>query len=317
MSSLICGSLAYDTITAFDGRFADHILPDKVHMLNVAFLVPSMRKDFGGCAGNIAYTMRLLGGEPVVLATLGSDGVDYEQRLDGLGISRRHVRVIADSLTAQAHIITDRDDNQITSFHPGAMQFAHTQPVPRQSGLRLGIIAPDGRQAMLEHAEQMAQAGLPFVFDPGQGLPMFGTEELRRFVELAAWVVVNDYEGAMLAERCGWSLQRIAGQVRGLVVTRGAQGCDVYEGESQTRVAARPAARVVDPTGCGDAFRAALLWALEAGWPLLDACRLGNVLGARKVACGGPQNHSCSLDQALQDFRSAYGVPPPDSERAA
>ena len=311
MSCLICGSLAFDTITTFEGRFAEHILPGKIHVLNVSFLVPSLRRDFGGCAGNIAYTYKLLGGEPVVLAALGEDGADYERRFDDLGISRRHVRVVPGSHTAQAHIITDRDDNQITSFHPGAMQLAHTQPVPTLPGLQLGIVAPDGRQAMLEHAQQMAAAQLPFVFDPGQGLPMFDGDELRRFIEQATWVVVNDYEAAMLAERTGWQLERIAAQLRGLVVTRGAQGCDVYEQGNCTRVAGLAAERLVDPTGCGDAFRGALLWALEQGWQLLDACRLGNVLGARKVACSGPQNHTASLEQLLQDYGSAYGCAAP------
>ena len=317
MSCLICGSLAFDSIANFEGRFAEHILPDKIHVLNVAFLVPSLRRDFGGCAGNIAYTVKALGGEPVVLAALGADGGDYEQRLDALGISRDHVRVVPGSHTAQAHIITDLDNNQITSFHPGAMQFAHTQPAPSLPQLRLGIIAPDGRQGMIEHAQQMAAAGVPFVFDPGQGLPMFGRPELRRFVELASWVVVNDYEAAMLSERCEWSLEHIASQVRGLVVTRGAHGCDVYESGARTRVAPRPALQVVDPTGCGDAFRGALLWALEAEWPLLDACRLGNVLGARKVACSGPQNHVVTLEQALEDFHAAYGAAPAKTQRAA
>ncbi len=310
MSSLICGSLAFDTIALFEGRFADHILPDKVHVLNVSFLVPELRRDFGGCAGNIAYTMRRLGGHPVVLATLGEDGGAYERRLDELDIAREHVRVVPNTHTAQAHIVTDRDDNQITSFHPGAMQFAHTQPVPAMPGLRLGIVAPDGRQAMIEHAAQMAAAGLPFVFDPGQGLPMFDGAALRDFVEQADWVVVNDYEAAMLCERSGWSLEQLAERLRGLVVTRGAQGCDVFESGSCTRVPGLAAARVVDPTGCGDAFRGALLWALEAGWPLVDACRLGNVLGAAKVACSGPQNHQPDLAQALRDFRAAYGEPP-------
>ena len=310
MSSLICGSLAFDTIALFEGRFAEHILPDKVHVLNVAFLVPELRRDFGGCAGNIAYTLRLLGGEPVVLATLGEDGGAYEQRLDGLGIGRGHVRVVPNTHTAQAHIVTDRDDNQITSFHPGAMQFAHGQPVPALPGLRLGIVAPDGRQAMVEHAAQMAAGGLPFVFDPGQGLPMFDGAALREFLAQAAWAVVNDYEAAMLAECTGWSLEQIAAQLRGLVVTRGAQGCDVFEAGACTRVPGLSAQRVVDPTGCGDAFRGALLWALEAGWPLADACRLGNVLGACKVACSGPQNHRTDLEQALRDFRAAYGEPP-------
>ncbi|MDE2128201.1 MAG: carbohydrate kinase family protein [Betaproteobacteria bacterium] len=307
MSSLICGSLAFDTITDFPGRFAEHILPDKVHMLNVAFLVPTLRREFGGCAGNIAYSLKLLGGEPLVLAALGEDGQDYQDRLDAFGISRAHVHVAPRTHTAQAHIITDRDNNQITAFHPGAMSHAHEKAVPAVPGLRLGIIAPDGRQAMLDHAAQMAAAGLPFVFDPGQGLPMFDGEELRAFVRQASWVAVNDYEAAMLSERTGWSLDDIATHVRGIVVTQGAQGCEVREGGAVVKVPGLQAARVVDPTGCGDAFRGALLWALEQGWSLADASKLGNVLGARKIAHAGPQNYSITLGEALAALRQAYG----------
>ena len=310
MSSLICGSLAFDTITGFPGRFAEHILPDKVHMLNVAFLVPTLRREFGGCAGNIAYSMKLLGGDPVILAALGEDGVDYEVRLDQLGISRAHVRTMVSSHTAQAHIITDRDNNQITAFHPGAMSQAHEQAVPIGSGASVGIIAPDGRQAMLDHAAQMAAAKLPFVFDPGQGLPMFDGAELLAFVEQATWVAVNDYEAAMLCERTGLSLDAIAARVQGLVVTQGAQGCEVREDGAVIQVAGLQASSVVDPTGCGDAFRGALLWALEQGWSLADACKLGNVLGACKIACAGPQNHHITRQEALQNYQAAYGTPP-------
>ncbi|MHB1666693.1 MAG: carbohydrate kinase family protein [Thiomonas sp.] len=308
MSSLICGSLAFDTITDFPGRFAEHILPDKVHMLNVAFLVPTLRREFGGCAGNIAYGMKQLGGEPVILAALGEDGVDYEVRLDRLGISRGHVRVVAGSHTAQAHIITDRDNNQITAFHPGAMSQAHEQAVPADASLRLGIIAPDGRQAMLDHAAQMAAAGLPFVFDPGQGLPMFDGAELRAFIAQAAWVAVNDYEAAMLVERTGLSLHDMASRVRGLVVTKGAEGCEVFEDGACVHVPGLEASAVVDPTGCGDAFRSGLLWALEQGWSLADACKLGNVMGASKIACAGPQNYTIPRDAALERLRLGYGA---------
>ncbi len=317
MSSLICGSLAFDTITDFPGRFAEHILPDKVHMLNVAFLVPTLRREFGGCAGNIAYGMKQLGGEPVILAALGEDGVDYEVRLDRLGISREHVRVMAGSHTAQAHIITDCDNNQITAFHPGAMSQAHEQQVPAEAGLRLGILAPDGRQAMLDHAAQMAARALPFVFDPGQGLPMFDGAELRAFIAQAAWVAVNDYEAAMLEERTGQGLQDIAAQVRGLVVTQGAKGCTVYEDGTSMPVAGLEARAVVDPTGCGDAFRGGLLWALEQGWSLADACKLGNVMGACKMACAGPQNYTITRDAALERLRQAYGAIPMPERRGA
>jgi adenosine kinase len=308
MSSLICGSLAFDTIADFHGRFAEQILPDKIHMINVAFLVPTLRREFGGCAGNIAYAMKMLGGEPLPLAILGADGIDYEVRLDALGISRAHVRSLPGTHTAQAYIMTDRDNNQITAFHPGAMSLAHEQPIPALPGLRLGIIAPDGRQAMLEHAAQMAAAGLPFIFDPGQGLPMFDGAELATFVAQADWVVVNDYEAAMLTERTGVALEQLAADLRGLVVTRGAQGCDVFAGGAWTSVAGLPAAAVVDPTGCGDAFRGGLLWALEQDWNLLDACRLGNVMGACKIASAGPQNYRIGRDAALAALRAAYGA---------
>ena len=310
MSSLICGSLAFDTITDFPGRFSEHILPDKVHMLNVAFLVPTLRREFGGCAGNIAYGMKLLGGEPRIVAALGADGLDYEVRLDRLNISREHVHVVPTAHTAQAHIITDRDNNQITAFHPGAMSHAHEQPVPTNIGAHIGIIAPDGRQAMLDHASQMAACGMPFVFDPGQGLPMFDGTELRGFIEQATWVAVNDYEAAMLVERTGWSLPEVAQRVHSVVVTKGALGCDVYEQEKHIHVPGLQAAAVVDPTGCGDAFRGGLLWALEQGWTMADACKLGNVLGACKIASAGPQNYSLNRDEALRRFQSAYGTPP-------
>lgn len=307
MSCLICGSLAYDTIMDFGGRFADQILPDKIHMLNVAFLVPTLRREFGGCAGNIAYSLHLLGGEPVVLATVGTDGVDYEARLDRLGIARNHVRMVPNMHTAQAHIMTDRDNNQITAFHPGAMNEAHTIPVPPLPSLRLGIIAPDGRDAMLTHAAQLVDADIPFIFDPGQALPMFDGPELEAFIEKADWVVVNDYEAAMLCERTGRTPQAIAAGLRGMVVTRGAHGCVVYEDGALTEIAALPPAATVDPTGCGDAFRGGLLWALEQGWTLSDAARMGNVIGARKIACAGPQNYHLTRAEALETLRAAYG----------
>ncbi len=307
MSCLICGSLAYDTIMDFGGRFADHILPDKIHMINVAFLVPTLRREFGGCAGNIAYSLHLLGGDPVVVAAIGADGVDYETRLDRLGITRDHVRMMPGTHTAQAHIMTDRDNNQITAFHPGAMSEAHAIPIPSLPTLRLGIIAPDGRDAMLTHAAQMAEADIPFVFDPGQGLPMFDGAELDAFIAKADWVVVNDYEAAMLCDRTGRTPEDIARGLRGMVVTRGAQGCLVYERGAHTEIAALTPAATVDPTGCGDAFRGGLLWALEQGWTLSDAARMGNVIGARKIACAGPQNHHLTRAEALETLRATYG----------
>ncbi len=250
MSVLICGSLAFDTITTFPGRFAQQILPDQVHILNVSFLVPSMRKEFGGCAGNIAYSLQQLGGDPLIMATLGKDGVLYRNHLENLGISLQHVRTVDDDYTAQAIIITDQDNNQITAFHPGAMGQAHIQHIETDPRVQLAIVAPDGRDAMIQHAEQLQAAGIPFVFDPGQGLPMFNGEELQRFVSQASWVAVNDYEGKMLAERTGQSLAELSrGHLRGLIETLGAEGCNVYVQGEVTHVPGLKAEAVVDPTG--------------------------------------------------------------------
>ena len=291
MAALICGSLAFDTIMTFEGRFAEQILPDQLHILNVSFLVPALRRDFGGCAGNIAYSLKLLGGEPLPMATVGSDGAGYLERLRSLGISTEFVREVSDSFTAQAMIMTDRDNNQITAFHPGAMMQAHTTQIAARPDIRLGIISPDGRDAMLQHAEQFAAAQIPFVFDPGQGLPMFNGEELAHFVRLSRWVTVNDYEGRMLCDRTGWSLAELSRQVEGLVVTLGADGCDVWMDGTATRVPPVAPAAVVDPTGCGDAWRGALLFGLEQGWDLARCAALGNQVGALKIAQRGPQNY--------------------------
>ncbi|MFC5609467.1 carbohydrate kinase family protein [Variovorax soli] len=291
MATVICGSLAFDTIMTFEGRFADQILADQLHILNVSFLVPTLRRDFGGCAGNVAYSLNALGGRALPMATVGSDGGDYIERLRSLGISTEFVREVKDTYTAQAMIMTDLDNNQITAFHPGAMQQAHITKIQARDDIRLGIISPDGRDAMLSHAEQFKAAGIPFVFDPGQGLPMFDGEALRHFVELADWVTVNDYEGRMLSERTGWDNAEISRRVRGLVVTLGAEGCEVWEGGQMTRVPSVKPKAVVDPTGCGDAWRGALLYGLEQGWPLERCAALGNKLGALKVAQRGPQNY--------------------------
>ena len=292
MPALICGSLAFDTITTFPGRFAEQILPEQVHILNVSFLVPTLRREFGGCAGNIAYTLSQLGGEPIVLAALGGDGADYLQRLASWNVSTEHVATIADSFTAQAIIITDSSNNQITAFHPGAMQSAQRTPVPARGDLRIAIIAPDGRDAMIEHAAQLADAGIPFVFDPGQGLPMFDGTELKRFVAQARWVAVNDYEARMLCDRTGETLESLStSHLAGVIVTLGAEGCDVWEQGQRTHVPGTPATEVVDPTGCGDAFRGALLYGLERGWPLRRCVELGNRIGALKIASRGGQNH--------------------------
>jgi adenosine kinase len=296
MAALICGSLAFDTIMTFEGRFAEQILPDQLHILNVSFLVPGLRRDFGGCAGNIAYSLKALGGTPLPMATLGSDGADYLQRMHTLGISTEFVREVSDSYTAQAMIMTDRDNNQITAFHPGAMMQAHITKIEARSDIKLGIISPDGRDAMIQHAAQFRTAGIPFVFDPGQGLPMFDGPELASFVEMATWVTVNDYEGKMLCDRTGWSLADVSRRVQGLVVTLGAEGCEVWQDGVKTHVPPVKAAAVVDPTGCGDAWRGALLHGLESGWGLPECAAMGNRLGALKIAQRGPQNYTVVLN---------------------
>ncbi|MEZ5645790.1 MAG: carbohydrate kinase family protein [Burkholderiaceae bacterium] len=294
MTILVCGSLAFDTIMGFEGRFAEQILPSQLHILNVSFLVPGLRREFGGCAGNIAYGLRQLGSAVAPLAMVGTDAQDYLDRLQGMGVDTAHIGVTSESYTAQAMIMTDRDNNQITAFHPGAMSLAHENPVPAGQDIGLAIISPDGRDAMLSHARQLSEAGIPFVFDPGQGLPMFNGEELRQFIELASWVTVNDYEGQMLCERTGLSLEAIAARVRGLVVTLGEQGCDVWEQGQQVRLSGVKASEVVDPTGCGDAFRAALLHGLSKGWSLREGAELGNRIGAAKIASRGGQNYQFS-----------------------
>ncbi|WP_048440191.1 carbohydrate kinase family protein [Caenimonas sp. SL110] len=292
MASLICGSLAFDTIMTFEGRFAEQILPDQLHILNVSFLVPALRRDFGGCAGNIAYALKMLGGTPLPMATVGTDGAGYVARMRELGIDTQFVREVADSYTAQAMIMTDRDNNQITAFHPGAMMQAHITKIEKRDDIKLGIISPDGRDAMLEHSAQFESAEIPFVFDPGQGLPMFDGKELATFIERSTWVTVNDYEGRMLSDRTGWSNADISRKVDGLVVTLGAEGCEVWIDGEKTLVPPVKAEQVIDPTGCGDAWRGALLFGLEQGWPLARCAELGNKVGAIKIASKGPQNYS-------------------------
>jgi len=292
MAAVICGSLAFDTIMTFEGRFAEQILSDQLHILNVSFLVPALRRDFGGCAGNIAYALKLLGGEPLPMATLGSDGGEYLERLRQLGIGTEFVRQVDDTYTAQAMIMTDRDNNQITAFHPGAMMQAHLTRISARSDIKLGIISPDGRDAMLQHAAQFKAADIPFVFDPGQGLPMFDGKELASFIDQATWVTVNDYEGKMLSERTGLDSAAISRRTQGLVVTLGGEGCEVWIGGEKTLVPPVKAQAVVDPTGCGDAWRGALLFGLEQGWSLARCAELGNKVGAAKIASRGPQNYT-------------------------
>jgi adenosine kinase len=291
MAVLICGSLAFDTIMHFEGRFKEQILPEQLHILNVSFLVPQLQRDYGGCAGNVAYGLKLLGGLPLPMATLGNDGESYMNRLKHLGIATDFVKMVSDNYTAQAMIMTDLDNNQITAFHPGAMMQAHTTQVQKRSDISLGIVSPDGRDAMIQHAEQFAAAGIPFVFDPGQGLPMFDGDSLRHFITQATWVTVNDYEGKMLTERTGWDAAEISSKVKGLVITLGAHGCEVWQDRQKTLVAPVKPTAVVDPTGCGDAWRSALLFGLDQAWDLVRCAELGNKMGALKIASRGPQNY--------------------------
>ena len=307
MTALICGSMAFDTVMVFPGRFRDHILPDRIHLLNVSFLVPSMRRNFGGCAGNIAYNLGLLGGAGAPMATVGHDFGPYRQWLRDRAIDLTHVRVVEDEFTAQAFITTDLDDNQITAFHPGAMGRAHLNRVPGDAGITLGLVAPDGRDGMLQHAEQFAGAGIPLLFDPGQGLPMFDGAELRDFIGKATWIAVNDYEGQLLAERTGWSHREIASRVGAMIVTRGAEGSVIYAGGREHLIpAARPEA-LVDPTGCGDAYRAGLIYGLANGHDWETTGRIASLMGAIKIAHAGTQYHGFTMDEFRDRFRAAFG----------
>lgn len=300
MAALICGSLAFDSIMVFEGRFAEQILPDQLHILNVSFLVPELRRDFGGCAGNIAYGLKALGGDPLPMATLGSDGADYLAHLCKLGISTEYVSQVVGTYTAQAMIMTDRDNNQITAFHPGAMMQAHRNVIAARSDIKLGIISPDGRDAMLQHAAQFSALHIPFVFDPGQGLPMFDGAELAHFVSLSHWVTVNDYEAKMLSDRTGWSSAELSQRVPGgLVVTLGEQGSEVWVSGEKTVIPVIQPQAVIDPTGCGDAYRSALLYGLERGWSLHRCAALGSRLGALKIASRGPQNYSVERESLI------------------
>lgn len=277
---------------SFDGRFSDRILPDQIHILNLSFIVPTLRRDYGGCAGNIAYALKQLGGQPLPMGTVGSDGADYISRMAGMGISTEFVHSMDGAYTAQAMIMADQDANQIAAFHPGAMMLSHTVKVSARSDIKLGIIAPDSRDGMLQHAEQFKSANIPFVFDPGQNLALFDSEELKHFVELASWVTVNDYEAKLLCDRTGLSCAELSHQVQGLIVTLGADGSEIWIHGEKTRVAPVKATEVVDPTGCGDAFRGALLFGLEQGWSLKRCAELGNRVGAHKIAHRGGQNYT-------------------------
>ena len=307
MTTLVCGSLAYDTIMVFRDQFKKHILPDQIHILNVAFLVPEMRREFGGTAGNIAYNLKLLGDDPLVMATVGHDFGPYEERFARLGLSARHVRRVDGEFTAQAFITTDLDDNQITAFHPGAMSHAHLNRVADAQAARLGIVSPDGRQGMIDHARDFAAAGIPYIFDPGQGLPMFSGEELLELIDGASGLALNDYEARIVEQKTGRALPKIAGMVDCLIVTRGAEGSVLWtEGREEQVNAVKPDA-LVDPTGCGDAYRAGLLYGRARGWPWLRAARLASVMGALKIAHRGGQNHAPSRADIAERLRQNFG----------
>ncbi|AUM00936.1 carbohydrate kinase family protein [Rhodocyclaceae bacterium] len=307
MSILVCGSIAYDTIMVFHDRFRHHILPEQIHILNVAFLVPDLRREFGGCAGNIAYTLKLLGEDPLIMATVGDDAAPYRERLARLGLRQDHVRHVPGTYTAQAFITTDLDDNQITAFHPGAMNHSHLNKVGEAAGVRLGIVAPDGREGMLGHVAQFAEAGIPFIFDPGQGLPMFSGEELLECLQRARYCTVNDYEARLLCEKTGLTLDALARRVDALVVTRGAEGSQIYTDGCRIDIPSVRPDRVVDPTGCGDAYRAGLLYGLAHGYDWQRCGRLAAVLGAIKIAHRGGQNHAPSRAEIAARYLAAFG----------
>jgi adenosine kinase len=305
MSVLICGSLAYDTIMVYPGHFKNDILPDKVHMLNVSFLVPQMRREFGGCAGNIAYNLALLGGNPLPMGTAGSDFAPYAKRFDELGITRQYIKEFGDTYTAQAYIVTDMDDNQITAFHPGAMNNAHQQDIPKK-GIKLGSVSPDGKEGMLLHARQLADADVPFLFDPGQGLPMFSGEELQRFITQSSYVAVNDYESELLVKRTGWTLKQIAERCDALIVTRGAKGSHIYAKKKAHAIPCARAESLADPTGCGDAYRAGLLWGIANGLDWETTGRAASLMGAIKIERPGTQNHKTTLDAFRARFKKEF-----------
>lgn len=308
MRTLICGSIAYDNIMVFPDHFKNHILPEKIHVLNVAFLVPEMRREFGGCAGNIAYNLKMLGGEPVMMATVGDDYAPYAARFEQIQLTQQHVQHIPETFTAQAFITTDLADNQITAFHPGAMNFSHLNSVKDTSDIRLGIIAPDGRDGMMQHAREFHEAGIPFVFDPGQGLPMYNGQELLDFIDKADYIAVNDYEGQMLQDRTGRSLESLANQAKVLIITLGAQGSIIYADGKKIEIPCVKPKEIVDPTGCGDAYRAGLLYGIVNNLDWQTTGQLGSLMGSLKIAQKGGQNHRFSRDEIDQYYFESFGV---------
>ena len=308
MSVLICGSMAYDHIMVFPDQFKNHILPEKVHMINVSFLVPEMRREFGGCAGNIAYNLNLLDDKIAIpMATVGKDFDPYAYWMDKRGLNRQYITVIDEAFTGQAFITTDLDDNQITAFHPGAMNESHQNKVTDAKDCKLGIISPDGRDGMLQHAEQFAAAGIPFIFDPGQGLPMFNGEEISQFIEKASWVTVNDYEWQMMQDKSGLTADQISAQVEALIVTRAGDGSTIYTKDKQIEIPSVKPESITDPTGCGDAYRAGLLYGLINDMDWETTGRIASLMGSIKIAQHGTQNHSFTLDEFKVRFEKEFG----------
>ncbi len=307
MHTLICGSMAYDTIMVFQDHFKHHILPEKIHILNVAFLVPEMRREFGGTAGNIAYNLNLLGGKPKIMATVGDDFISYATWLQDNGLDMSHIRRIPGSFTAQAFITTDLDDNQITAFHPGAMNFSHENAVKDAQGITLGIIAPDGRDGMFQHAREFSEAGIPFLFDPGQGLPMFNGEELLQFIEQANFMALNDYEAQLTQEKTGLTIEKLAERVEALIVTQGAKGSVIHTRGQRIEIPCVEADAVLDPTGCGDAYRAGLMYGMAQGWDWEQSGRLASVMGSIKIASRGGQNHKPTRAEIEARYLKAFG----------
>jgi adenosine kinase len=306
-AALICGSLAYDTIMVFQDQFKNHILPDKVHILNVSFLVPNMRREFGGCAGNIAYNLKLLGGNPIPMATVGQDFAPYRAHLEARGINMSHVKALDGLFTAQAFITTDLDDNQITAFHPGAMMRSHENHVGDVADVGFGIVGPDGYEAMLQNSRDFAELDIPFIFDPGQAMPLFNGEELSAMIEQATYVTVNDYESNLLQERTGLNEKQIADRVQGYLITRGPQGSEIHTREGMVQIPAANATQVVDPTGCGDAYRAGLIYGLMNDMDLATAGRVASLMGALKIESLGPQNQRFTFQEFAEQFRLQFG----------
>jgi adenosine kinase len=307
MHTLICGSLAYDIIMVFDDQFKNHILPEQIHILNVSFLVPEMRREYGGCAGNIAYNLNLLGGSPLIMATVGDDFDSYASRLDTLGLSQQHIRRMRGTFTGQAFITTDLDDNQITAFHPGAMGFSEQNHVLDAQEVALGIVSPDGRAGMLQHAHEFHAAGIPFMFDPGQGIPMFGSDELLNFVRQADYVTVNDYEAKLFQDKTGKTIEELSKLTRAFIVTLGAQGSIIYADGKEMRIPTPTATKLLDPTGCGDAYRAGLLYGIQKGWDWDTTGRLASLLGSLKIASRGGQNHKQTREEIVALFQQHFG----------